>query len=141
MGQTAEQRWACYWKDPERIREYNRLQYWKKKGVDPPEWKRYKLRQVDAREEIRQQVYEKLNALKKELEEKEAALAERETRFARQSADAEAALAARETALKEQIKEVKKAPKPRPEPRPKKTPPAPVITAPVSFVVGKDAFA
>ena len=123
MGQTAEQRWACYWKDPERIREYNRLHYWKKKGVDPPEWKRYKLRQVDAREEVRQQVYEKLNALKKELEEKEAALAERE-----------AALKEREAALK-------KAPRPRPEPRLKKAPPAPVIAAPVSFVVGKDAFA
>lgn len=50
MTTTPEKRYAYYWKNAEKIRERNRVYNYKKRGLEAPEKKVYKLRSMEERQ-------------------------------------------------------------------------------------------
>lgn len=85
MTDRADKQFLKYWENPEAIRERNRAYYFKKRGLEVPEKRDYKVHTDDAeREKMYAQLKEirkKINQRTKELNLKEKELNEREERL------------------------------------------------------------
>lgn len=83
MPQDRDERFHNYWKNPEKVREANRAYYYKKRGLEVPEKREYKLRTSDVKAEG---LMNEIKILRTVLKEKEKEIAKREAQLAEREA-------------------------------------------------------